>query len=262
MESYLLKECINKLPVGCELEILQQIDSTNEYLKRKLKESKEKILSPKIAVAVQQTAGRGTKGRTWIDFGNCLKFSILVPFEGELSSLSLLTPFIALNLLQTLTNLSNGPIYVKWPNDLYSNGGKCIGILTEACKKDEQLNLIIGVGINLLKDEKVDRATRRRTGALTTVLPQRLLEFRTKTFVQAANSVLESVGAVPNKLSDEFIEHWKEFDLLIQKKISLTEGGHPLFEGKSLGIDSSGRILLDDGCERKAFAIGEASVKL
>ena len=262
MDRYLRQKCISKLPSAYNLEILDQVDSTNEYLKRKLKDSTKEGLCPNIAVAIRQTAGRGTKGRAWIDFGNCLKFSVLIPFENKEGSIRFLTPFMALNLLRALSRYTNDPLCVKWPNDLYCNGGKCVGILVEALRKNTQAYLIAGIGINLVREERLDKLTGRRTGALHNFASSDLVDFRTEVFVAAANAIIKSVHFLPHTLTNNFVSAWKEVDMLLGQTVRLMEGDKLLFEGKNLGIDEDGRILLSNGYEIKAFAIGEASLKL
>lgn len=141
-----------------------QIDSTNEEAKRLLAEGAIKRLT--LIRAHCQTAGKGTQGRTWVSPpGAGLYMSIVHPFQKgadwfqPLGSIPL-TPMYTLaagvacaKTIQEMTGLS---IQLKPVNDLYVEGRKLGGILTEslisqgACKA-----LITGIGINVLSHETV-----------------------------------------------------------------------------------------------------------
>jgi len=84
-----------------------------------------------VAVAEEQTAGRGTRGRSWVSpAGLNLYFTILVrPEAAVLARLSMLTPVALANAVEQVVGLYPR---IKWPNDLHLHGRKFAGILIEA----------------------------------------------------------------------------------------------------------------------------------
>ena len=155
MKDYLETECVEKIKKECLLQVFDEIDSTNEYLKKLVKREASSLAQPILVVAQRQTAGKGTKGRKWMDSPASLKFSLLIGFEEESERLALLSPYIALKLRKVLSAAAKEEVKIKWPNDLYCFGGKTAGILTEVIQKKGMAYLIIGVGINLATDPEV-----------------------------------------------------------------------------------------------------------
>jgi len=151
------------------------LDSTNEEAKRLLVQGE--ILQPTIIRADEQTAGKGTQGRQWFSPpGAGLYFSIVHPFdsnspdphqesmlsasfrdeENALSPLGQapLTPLFTLAAgvacAETLMALTSLTIQLKPINDLYLEGRKLGGILTESLISEQRCRaLITGIGINI-----------------------------------------------------------------------------------------------------------------
>lgn len=124
-------------------------DSTNTRAREYFLESG--ALSPKLFVAREQTAGRGTRGRSFESADGGLYFSILLP-DSELDS-SGLTAMAAgavyLSLSHFLTKGQRSPLFIKWVNDLYAGNKKIAGILSERIERDGNAAYIVGIGINL-----------------------------------------------------------------------------------------------------------------
>ncbi|MCE3235958.1 MAG: biotin [acetyl-CoA carboxylase] synthetase [Vampirovibrio sp.] len=147
----------------------EQIDSTNEEAKRLLAAGAIKRLT--LIRADSQTAGKGTQGRTWISPpGAGLYMTLVHPFHDDVESLGTdwlqpigsipLTPLFTLAAgvacAQTIQDLTGLSIQLKPINDLYVEGRKLGGILTESLISQGQCKaLITGIGINILTHEAV-----------------------------------------------------------------------------------------------------------
>jgi biotin-[acetyl-CoA-carboxylase] ligase BirA-like protein len=138
-----------------------ELDSTNEEAKRLLAQDDLKRLS--LIRAHTQTAGKGTQGRRWISPpGAGLYFSIVHVFE-ENSALPLVDPMTPLLTLaagvacaETIQALTGLTIQLKPVNDLYVDGRKLGGILTESLISGNHCRAIItGIGINIGEHESV-----------------------------------------------------------------------------------------------------------
>ena len=100
----------------------------------------------KWLVADRQTAGRGRRGRPWIDAPGNFMGSTLVclrhddPLAPTLSLVAALAVYdaIAVHLAPT------SKLICKWPNDVLLDGAKFCGILLER----EGDNVVIGIGVN------------------------------------------------------------------------------------------------------------------
>jgi len=106
-----------------------------------------------VFVALQQTAGRGRRGRTWIsNTQEGLWFSFLLRPKVEPRTASTLTLLFGLCILKAIQNVCSIPAGIKWPNDIISlqNGKKLCGILSETSMEDNLLSYaVVGCGINV-----------------------------------------------------------------------------------------------------------------
>ena len=105
-----------------------------------------------VAVAEEQTAGRGRLGRPWhAPRGTSVLVSINlrpeVPVQ-RLPELSLVAGLAAADAIAAETELQPE---VRFPNDLLIGGRKVAGILAEA--RDERVVLGIGINANLTEEE-------------------------------------------------------------------------------------------------------------
>lgn len=130
---------------------LESIDSTNTEILRRT----DSLDNMSVIAAVNQTAGRGQRGNTWVvEPGANLTFSILLKFgEGALSPLKATSQFVisqAVTLaLQEYLDRKGIDARIKWPNDIYVRDRKLVGILVEnALEGDHVARSIVGIGIN------------------------------------------------------------------------------------------------------------------
>lgn len=105
-----------------------------------------------VAVAEEQTAGRGRLGRSWYAPP---RTSVLVSINlrpqidsARLPELSLVAAAAAAEAIAAETGLD---LEVRYPNDLLIDGRKVAGILAEA--RDDRIVLGIGINANILPDE-------------------------------------------------------------------------------------------------------------
>ncbi|MGC9771083.1 biotin--[acetyl-CoA-carboxylase] ligase [Fervidobacterium islandicum] len=133
--------------IGEEIEVLYEVDSTNEFLKRNYKSFHDGA----IVVAIKQTAGKGRMGRTWYSPEGGLWYSVLFKPKVHLN-LHVYTKIFSIAIVEVLRKLKV-KAYIKWPNDIYYNGKKVAGILSEAVSvNDRVIAIIVGIGINVNND--------------------------------------------------------------------------------------------------------------
>lgn len=126
------------------------LDSTNSYATELLKS--ENIREGTIIWAIEQTNGRGQQATKWQSAANMsLTFSqILHPHFLKVSKIAYLGMIIALAVQESLAELTNEKIMIKWPNDIYFNNRKICGILIENGIKGMNLShAIVGIGVNV-----------------------------------------------------------------------------------------------------------------
>ncbi|RPF55788.1 biotin--[acetyl-CoA-carboxylase] ligase [Aquisalibacillus elongatus] len=104
-----------------------------------------------VIVAGEQTSGRGRMRRHWDSkAGLGLWFSsILRPDNIEPKDASQLTLVAAVAIAQYLEKFPVD-VKIKWPNDLFLNGKKLAGILTEMQAEQDAIQyIVLGIGMNI-----------------------------------------------------------------------------------------------------------------
>jgi BirA family biotin operon repressor/biotin-[acetyl-CoA-carboxylase] ligase len=113
-----------------EIRWFTSIDSTNRHL---LLESARGCREGVVAVADEQTAGRGRHGRTWVAApGAALLASVLLRPEVPPERLHLVTLATGVAASEAVAAVGGFDAGLKWPNDLVVDDRKLAGILAEA----------------------------------------------------------------------------------------------------------------------------------
>ena len=129
--------------------VAERVDSTNSLARRLLDEAwtGQASCPEAVIVALEQTAGRGRQGRSWVSRqGLGVYVTLLAPFdEVELQTLPLLVGIGLVRALERLGCIAR----LKWPNDLQVDGRKLGGILIESISREpSRTAAIIGFGVN------------------------------------------------------------------------------------------------------------------
>ncbi|WDF68562.1 biotin--[acetyl-CoA-carboxylase] ligase [Sphingobacterium oryzagri] len=140
----------SRLSLRQNLIVLEEVSSTNDYLKELL--SNIKPLPEATAImAKHQTRGRGQRGSTWItQAGANLTVSFnLYPNNLAIPKLFNLNMLVCLGIRHWLASM-NLSASVKWPNDIYIGDKKIGGVLIENQLSGEIIrSSIIGIGLNI-----------------------------------------------------------------------------------------------------------------
>ena len=105
-----------------------------------------------MVISNLQIKGRGQYGKKWISLKGNLFVSFFYCLENINLSLNKLTKFNCLLVKKLVEKNYKKNIFYKKPNDLLINKKKVCGILQETVKKFDQKFLIVGIGLNLIKN--------------------------------------------------------------------------------------------------------------
>jgi BirA family biotin operon repressor/biotin-[acetyl-CoA-carboxylase] ligase len=137
--------------VGQNFITLKQVDSTNNFLKELLSNSKP-LIEGTVIMAENQYAGRGQQQSGWhAEPGKNLTFSLLLkPVFLPVTDQFDLIRVISLGVFDALEPLLGPKLKIKWPNDIYYADSKLGGMLIENVLQSGQIkNSIIGIGLNV-----------------------------------------------------------------------------------------------------------------
>lgn len=106
-----------------------------------------------VALADEQTAGRGRLGRSWVapPGVNLLPTLLLRPPAPILRQVAMIAP---LAVSSAIVEISGLPTDLKWPNDVQARGRKLAGILIETSVLDGGAFVLVGTGINVNFDPR------------------------------------------------------------------------------------------------------------
>ena len=131
--------------------IFETLDSTNI----KAKELASQGAKPWTVVrAVKQKEGYGKKGSGWFSPEGGLYFSVILP-KSSTDDLQAFTILAAYIVAKEIKETFNAEPLIKLPNDVYLNGKKICGILTENIIGSDVKSSVMGIGLNT-NTEKFD----------------------------------------------------------------------------------------------------------
>lgn len=191
-----------------------------------------------VVVAVEQEAGRGSRGRRWASPPGGLWLSFLCRPQ-QAVGVEVLTLRVGLAVAEGLGEVGGiPPVALKWPNDLMLRERKVGGILGEARWQGDTLAwVVVGLGLNV--QNRLPEAVRTPAGRLgewrPDVEPEHLLPP-----LLARLAPLETSGS---GLSPAELETFARRDWLAGRELT-----GPV-RGRAAGIAADGtlRVVLPDG---------------
>ncbi len=135
-----------------EFDVLDVVDSTNDYLKQYADQGRARIVR-----ARQQTAGRGSGSRRWLssrDQGLYISFLIYPNWAARVGRILNVVGVLA--VIESLRCLAPRQLLLeaKLPNDILLNKRKVAGILVELSTLGPHIKwAIVGIGINVFQTE-------------------------------------------------------------------------------------------------------------
>jgi len=200
-----------------------------------------------VIMADIQTAGRGRYARKFFSPPGCgIYMSIILTQQYQ--SRSLITPAAAVAVCEAIENFTDNRPQIKWVNDIFLNGRKICGILTEALAD----RIVVGIGINfIMPPGGFPPEISQTAGVLFGQSPASL------TREQLAEDIAKRL------LSDDFhMDAYKKRLLVLGRRISVITP-NMTYEAVAIDIDeNAGLIVQNDSGEITTLTAGEVSLKL
>lgn len=234
---------------------LEEIDSTNRYLKDYREEGDEEMI---VAVADYQTAGKGQGTHTWeSEKGKNLLFSIKVyPHWIPVRRQFVLSMAGALAVKDALESYVEH-ITLKWPNDVYWNDQKISGTLIENTIDSKGIkSCVFGIGLNV--NQLVFHSDAPNPVSLAQILGHEV-----------------DRDEVLKKILDGFEKYYEllrradymDVSGIYHLSLYRRKGFHPYrdangeFEGAFVEVEDDGHLILHDRQGRiRSYSFGEISI--
>ena len=254
----LLKDFLEKdlLDSNIEIFISQSTGSTNDDAKKFLSEQSS-LLS--IHVSEQQIAGKGRNGKKWISpKGKNIYLSIGWLSNLKYSQLDGLSLAIGTILASTLNELTQNQVGIKWPNDLLIEKKKISGILIETIDLNNQVGVVIGIGINVHMSEEEGKEIDQSWISLDQATD--LTNNRNEIIGDIVNKVFQLTYLFTEEGFKPYKLDYESLDILKGKKCSINiEGINKTVD--VLGVNDKGEMLVKDGSENFTLRYGEVSIR-
>lgn len=222
----------------------KSIDSTNEEAKRKITGGEQ---LPFAVISDMQTSGRGRLGRSFYSPKNTgLYFSLALPVS-KITDTVTLTVKAAAATASAIEKFSGKKVGIKWVNDIFLDGKKICGILTQTVTENNQINsVVVGIGINLTTEVFPDDL-KAIAGSLGIRLPTE--KFIEKIYTDLINE------------NYEWYDYYLSHSTVIGKEISFTENGKTDY-AVATDINKSGGLIVKLNCGSfKTLSTGEITVR-
>jgi len=238
-----IRRQLDTATVGWHLYLFRDVGSTNAVLHQLARAGAGEGT---VVLAEGQTDARGRLGRTWFSpSGVNLYASALFRDRIEPTQAMVFSFIGGLAVADAIKALGLHPA-IKWPNDVLVETKKVAGALTECVMRGDAVDfLIVGVGVNLNVDP-IALAGALGTGApaatsLTAVLGKEI--DRNEFAVSYLNHLESWALRYRTEGPPPIIAAWRERDILSGRRVE-ARSAHERFDGRVLGIDDAGRLLV------------------
>lgn len=248
------------LPFPAErLTVLPQVLSTNAWIRDQAEAGAPEGTT---VIASRQTAGRGRYGRSFFsppDTGIYLSV-LLRPTRYTLPQVPTLTAVAAVTLCQAIQEVCGAAPQIKWVNDIFLEGKKVCGILSQASIGMESGCMdyaVLGVGINLYPPREGFPPDLASIAGWIMDTPSPGCKNR------LAGTFLSRFWQVyTHPQPEEILREYRSRSLILGKPITVSEGPHS-YKARALDIDQDFRLVveLNDGAIRR-LSYGEVQIRL
>ena len=219
----------------------ERIDSTNRVV---LSAAANGAPEGLVAIADEQTAGRGRLGRTWVAPPRAsLLVSALVRPRLDPERQALVTMAAGLAAIDALRGLADIHARLKWPNDVVVDDRKLAGILAEKAGDA----VVVGMGLNVTWESFPDELAATATACNLLTATPLAIEHVLVAWLVDFDARLENLAAV--------IDDARTHSATLGRRVRV-EMPQETFDAEAITLDDTGRLVVrrDDGDEQVVAA--------
>ncbi len=239
-----------------KLEVHDSVGSTNTMLKEKAAELPDWY----VIVAGNQTAGRGRAGRSFFSpEGTGIYLSLLLRPDIPVTDAGKLTTAAAVAACRAIEECTDAKPLIKWVNDVFVDGKKVSGILTEASVNFETGEadwIVTGIGLNVYEPE--GGFPKELSEIAGSIVKEKQKNLRSR----LAASFIEHFYRISKDLSgNTLLKEYKERCFLIGKEIDVLRG-EEMIPATALDLTGNYGLLVSykDG-RTEVLSAGEVRVR-
>lgn len=236
---------------------LENIDSTNNYAK---KLGNEGYPHKTVVVADKQTGGKGRLGRFFFSPEGGLYMSILLRPENNCYDFLITTAAASVAVVRAIKKVCNIDCEIKWVNDIYKDGKKICGILTEGVfdTANNMLSFaVLGIGLNIFSPN----------GGFPEEISEIAGSVYNSVFISddIKNNILNNIITeffyiFDNPEDTDFLNEYREKSLILGKEI------YYIFENEkhyctAVDIDQRAQLIVLENGVKKTIGSGEVTIR-
>ena len=251
--NYLEKDFFEDLP---EIFITETTGSTNDDAKSFLTEQSDPI---SIHLTEQQVAGRGRNGKKWISpKGKNIYLSLGWKTTLKYSQLDGLSLALGTVIAKTLNEYTDQLIKIKWPNDLLFEKKKISGILVETIDLNDQIGVVMGIGINVHMSQEDGKEIDQSWISLDEATNS--IRDRNKVIADLLNELIKLTISFPIEGFKPFMKDFENLNILKGKQCNISaDGSNKIVD--VLGVNEKGELLVRYNSENLTLRYGEVSIR-
>ncbi len=200
-------------------------------------------------IAESQENGRGRLGRIWHSPAKKgLYCSIIIRPKLALQEYPKITLAAGLAVSNALDRVCACASLVKWPNDIYLEGKKVGGILTESSLTSLEAGgpfAVIGIGLNI-NSEWDDFPAEIRHKATSVLLETGRQHDLQEVFHAIRAELLQEIAVFERNGFEDILQRWQAKDALKDRHVRWVTHAGMVVYGRSKGPDAAGRLIIED----------------
>lgn len=246
-----------KVPIE-EILVYKTVTSTNDLAKQYALDLKPEGT---VIVAREQTAGRGRKGRSFYSpMSTGVYISVLLRPELTAEKTLYITTAAAVAVAKAIEKISGKEAKIKWVNDIFVDGKKVCGILTEGAIDFETGKMqyaVLGIGVNIKKPENdFPSEIQNIAGSVFDTTDKEVSS------IIVAEILNNFMNYYKNLASKPFYEEYKKRMFLIGKHLTVYSGKDS-YPAVAIDLDKElSLIVKDENGNIKKLNTGEVSIKI
>ena len=245
------------LDTSFRVEIFDSLTSTNTYAKELAVSGSGEV----CIIARSQTCGRGRMDRSFFSPDGGLYMSLLLRRNLKAADAVRLTTAAAVAVSRAIDAVAGVGSSIKWVNDIYLNGKKVCGILTEGkTSSDGMLDFaIVGIGVNLaLSESGFPADIADKAGAVFEALPNNADN------IIAARIINEFMTLISEDNGEECLAEYRERSFIIGKDIDVILLPSGMSKpARAIDIDDEYKLVVEyENGKTEALSSGEVSVRI
>ena len=249
------ENCIKKNLINKDINIVikNSTESTNDDVKSFIGSS-----NLAVVIAENQTKGRGRNNRSFYSpSGKGIYMSILLTPNLSVTDGVKITTFVAVAVANAVEKVSGLKVGIKWVNDLFINGKKVCGILTESGVdfKNKKLSYAVcGIGINCYGLDFPSEIS-----SIATSLEKEGAKVDRNVLIA---EILNNLSCIESEvLSGNYLAEYKNRCIVLNKQVTVVSG-QDTFTAIAVDVTDSGALVVNKNGETLAVNSGDVSIRL